>query len=370
MNLALFLFSYMGYSQIDSKLKVGVLIPQTGLLAEFGNEYSNGIKAALQEIQRSDPKLFSRISLHTSNNEGLTSKTEKMARSLYREERVDIVLGGLNYINSLAIAKVASENKKPSISPSAAYWNRKSENSYSFNMLPSQYHQGRMIAKFTINNLRKNKIFILHPKTQYGIYLAKGFYREAKSIGGNIVGIESFTEELKSLPDTFNKILLKKPDIVFLPAFYHDVLKITKLSSDKGAKITFIGSDGWDSPDLYSSSNPRMISGNYFFSQFSPKVRNPESIRFFTEYKSLFQMEPTAFAALGYETIHAVVNAFKSIKLLNGNNFKKALISSKFTDLLSGTNIRFDSSGNLLRSGVINATTQAGSVYYKTIQTP
>lgn len=355
-------FASTANAQIEAKIKIGILFPASGPGKVFGEDFNRGVKAALGELKAKSPQVFQKVTVVGADSGGLVSQTEKEARRLYGQNRVDVILGGLTYLEALAIGKVAAENSKPMISPAAQYWH--SKNKYAFFLQPSFFQQGKLLAKFAVQSLGKKNIFILHPNNQYGTYLAKGFYREARKLGAKVPGVASFPTPIDTIPERLAAVRSKKPDLVFMPAFYPDVQQVLRLASVKGLRLPFLGADGWDSPALFNASGVRM-AGNYYYTPFSMKNSSP-SIRGFAKlYESYFNRTPSPFAALGYEAFTTIMTAFKNTKSVRGKVLREAIAKTVQAEVNTGQAVKFDSFGNRLASGVIHSTTNVGPVFFR-----
>lgn len=361
-GLALSLFTPAAFGQIEAKIKIGILFPASGPGKVFGEDFNRGVKAALGELKAKSPRVFAKVTVVGADSGGLVSQTEKEARRLYGQNRVDVILGGLTYLEALAIGKVALENKRPMISPAAQYWH--SKNSFAFFLQPSFFQQGKLLAKFAVKSLGKRNIYILHPKSQYGTYLAKGFYREARQLGAKVPGVESFAAPMTDIAERLTKIQGKKPDLVFLPAFYPDVQQVLRTASARGLRLPFLGSDGWDSPALFNASGVRM-AGNYYYTPFSMKNSSPSIRGFAGLYESYFNRTPSPFAALGYEAFTTIMTAFKNTKSVRGKILRDAIAKTVQAEVNTGALVKFDSFGNRLASGVIHSTTNVGPVFFR-----
>ena len=65
-------------------------------------------------------------------------------------------------------------------------------------------------------------------------------------------------------------------------------------------RSTFVGTDGWDSPDLYTLSAGE-VKGNFFSTHFSPLEDRAVVKRFVQNYRARNGKDPGAIAALSYD---------------------------------------------------------------------
>jgi branched-chain amino acid transport system substrate-binding protein len=117
---------------------------------------------------------------------------------------------------------------------------------------------------------------------------------------------------------------------------------VTKQAKEKGITATFIGGDGWDSPDLDSKS----AAGGYFTNHYSPYEERPIVVNFVKKYGDKYKNAdgtpklPDALAALAYDATNMLLQAIKDTGKDDPKKVKDVLAKGKF-DVVSGE-VTFD----------------------------
>ena len=100
----------------DSKVRIGVVTPQTGPVSIYGKANENGIKLATKEINDNGGIGGREIELVVMDDKGeITDAVTSF--NLLMEENVDVVIGAFTSKPSLALAETAKNYEVPVITP-------------------------------------------------------------------------------------------------------------------------------------------------------------------------------------------------------------------------------------------------------------
>ena len=78
-----------------------------------------------------------------------------------------------------------------------------------------------------------------------------------------------------------------------------------------GFAVTMLGGDGWDSPTLFDLAGADAVKDHYFSSHFAPDDTDPAVQACVKNYTVKYKKAPGAMAALGYDGILVIADAFK-----------------------------------------------------------
>ncbi|MCO4794684.1 MAG: ABC transporter substrate-binding protein [Bacteriovoracaceae bacterium] len=349
----------------NDEIVIGAVFPMTGPIATYGQESVNGIKMALDKINK-DGKLTKKIKLIVEDNKGEPVDSSNAVRKLINIDNVHAIIGSVASSNTLAGAPIAQENKVPMMTPASTNEKVTQTGSFISRTCFTDAFQGVVMAKFAKETLSKsNAIIIVDNSSDYSKGLAKVFSDNFTKMGGKILGaIDDYTYTQK---DTDFRSLLRKvkranPDVIFLPGYYTEVGLMLKQARQLGLNIPFLGGDGWDSPKLQELAGPEAIKGNYISSHFSPDDKDPTVQKFVKEYETNFKQKPGAMAALGYDGMLVMADALSRAGELSRENIAKAIIATANFTGITG-NITIDSDRNAQKSAVVLETTAAGMVF-------
>jgi branched-chain amino acid transport system substrate-binding protein len=131
------------------------------------------------------------------------------------------------------------------------------------------------------------------------------------------------------------KIREKKPEVLFVPAYYTEVGLILRQAKELGITAKILGGDGWDSPRLVEIAGAA-AEGTFFSTHFTRDADTPQAKRFVQEFQSTFGYEPDGMAAMGFEAGTLVADALRRSKTIDSKGIKEALTGTVKFEGLAG----------------------------------
>ena len=290
-------------------LKIGVVLPFSGPMEPYGNQMLSGMKLALVDYKQIDPKITEKVKLFYGDDKGLTSEVTSQAKKLIQNNKVHVLLGSVSNTLSLELAKMASDYRKPMVSPIAEDSLITGKSEYVFSSALSTGSQGAVLATFAKRSLRKSRaVVVINEESGFEKTLSDAFQETFRAKGGTILTTISYNDET-ALETTLSDIPRLRPDIIFFPAPYQRARQFLYLASKGGIKTPVLGSNAWNSPNFLNSGDS-YINGNYFFTQFAEDDPSPKVRTFSRKFQTAFKSPPTVHAALGYDAMSMILHAF------------------------------------------------------------
>lgn len=344
-------------------VKVGAVFPLSGATATYGEESLNGLKLAIDELNKGDgPK----INLIFKDNKGDSTETAKLVGQLIKVDGVKLILGSVASTNTLKGAKVAQEAGIPLMTPASTNVDITKKGDFVSRICFIDPVQGSVLAKLVLDDLGKKKAAIIVDKaSDYSVGLSKSFRETFTKGGGEIVGEESFTAGEADFSALITKVTDMAPDVLFVPAYYGDVGPMLKQAGDRWKDIPVVAGDGIDSPDLYKLMGS--YGGEiYMSSHFAADDTDPQVQAFVKKYKASYGKTPGAMAALGYDAAFAAQDALKRAGSDDPSKIKDAINSIKALKGVTGT-ITINAERNADKDVVILKVSPAGAKFFKRI---
>jgi branched-chain amino acid transport system substrate-binding protein len=308
-----------------SGIRIGLHIPLSGPVADYGIYCLEGIKLAI--------KGHPEIELIIRDNEGKIGNTSSILRELVEEGVVGII--GPIISPSAVIAGIeAPKFGIPVILPAATNTAVTKVSDYLFRVCYTDKQQGEAIAKFTYYNMKEEEVIVIVDTSNiYSSGLALHFKSSFERIGGKTYMIEWDTQE--DLTDTLRKL---NKSTVFLPLYYKPAVSIIKSAHESNLNIIFIGADGLDTPELFKimkeDTEKLYFSTHYFETEYGRE--------FVDLYQKEYGRSPNAFAALGFDSAKLLLLAIQNAK---GSTPKDILSSLSRVTIFEGVTGTFNYSG-------------------------
>ena len=172
--------------------------------------------------------------------------------------------------------------------------------------------QGRVLAKFTLDNLKAKRAAVLYDVASEAPNGQATLFKEAfEKNGGQIVAFETYTTGDRDFAAQLTKIRAANPDVLFLPTYYNDVPLITQQARRLGITAPFVGSDTWSTPEIVKLGGAD-VEGAYFCNHYSTEIATPTAQKFVADYTAKYGQAPDDVAALTYDSLGLLLDAVKA----------------------------------------------------------
>src|SRR3984893_10169603 len=311
------------------KLKIGEVNPITGAIGRYGTTCHQGIQLAIDQANSSGGALGKKIALLTEDNQSQAGQTSTIVRKFVTQDKVVAIIGDLTSSATLEGGPIAQAAKIPMVTPLATNPKVTEIGDYIFRVCFIDEFQGRVMARFALENLKAKKAALLtDTKQDYSVGLT-GFFKETFVNGaGSVVRGQSYSSGDTDFRAQLTSIKAAGPDVVFLPGYYPEVGIILKQARQLGIIVPFIGCEAWDSPTLLQVAG-KAADGCYFSNQFSADDPSAAVQEFTRVYREKFGNLPDNVAALGYDAANVVLDAVKRAGSISPSAVRDAIAQTK-----------------------------------------
>ena len=353
-------------SDSGSEIVIGEFGSLTGTTATFGISTKNGIDMAIDGINKSGGLLGKQVRVMVEDDQGKPEEAQTVVTKLITKDQVIAVLGEVASSRTMAAAPVAQQNGIPLISPSSTNPKVTQTGDYIFRVCFIDPFQGLVMAKFATNTLKVKNVAVLRDiKNDYSVGLAGVFIENFKSMGGNVVANESYSEGDTDFSAQLTSIKAKNPQAVFLPGYYTEVGLVVRQAKKLGLTVPFMGGDGWDSPRLIEIGG-EALNGSYYSNHFSVSDPSPAIQKFVSDYKARYGETPDALAGLGFDAASILFDAIKRANSTDGAKIRDAIAQTKDFPGVTGK-ITLDKDRNAVKPAVVLQVKEGTLNYVETI---
>ncbi len=215
-------------------IKVGVVAELTGDIPAVGASCKNASEMAVQEINDAGGLDVGgtkyKIELFIEDNAGKADQSASAAQKLITQQNVVAIIGPNASRYAIPASEIAESSKVVLISP----WSTNPKTTLDAKTnLPKRYvfraafidpFQGRVVAKFALDNLKATKAAVLYDvASDYNKGIAEFFKQTYEENGGTVVAFETYTTGDKDFSAQLTKIKEAGPEVIFLPNYYSEV---------------------------------------------------------------------------------------------------------------------------------------------------
>lgn len=330
-----------------------------------------GAQLAVDEINQAGGLLVNGthypVELVIETTEG--NKPEAAVVAAYRlvnQNEVVALIGPQFSGDATAVAAVAENIPLPMISPMGTNPAVTEGKSYVFRAGFTDPFQGHVMAQFALQDLGVHTAALLYDvSNSYSHGIADIFQEQFTELGGQVVAVETYTsDDMADFTEQLTKIKATKPDVLFLPNYREQIYIQAQEARDLGLEAVFLGSDSWGGMDI--TTHPELI--NAFYSHhWHIASTNPRSQQFVAAYQKTYpDQELFVSAALTYDAMNLLFQAIQTSGSLKADKIRDGLMNLDDFSGVSGA-IRYEGSGDPVKSAVIMQLTETGPQFYELI---
>ncbi|MDF2632233.1 MAG: amino acid binding protein [Caproiciproducens sp.] len=350
-----------GTAATGDTIKIGGLAPLTGNVSVYGIATNNGIKLAVNAINKAGGVLGKQIQYIAYDEKGDATEAVNAYNKLVQNDKIVALVGDVTSKPTIAVAQKAVKDGLPMITATGTAADITKAGSNIFRACFIDPFQGELMASYAAKKLNAKTAAIIYDNgDDYSTGVADAFEAAAKAAGVTITNKEAYQSGSVDFKSQLTKIKAGNPDVIMVPVYYSDVALIAVQAKEVGITAKLLGADGWDGVlEKIDKSNMDAVKNSYFCSQYSAESTDPKLQAFLKEYKTAYNTDANMFAVLGYDAMGMMAAAITKAGSTDSAKICDALKGLDYKGLTGNTT--FDENRNPVREAVI--TTLADGKY-------
>jgi len=355
-------------------IKVGVIGPFTGGVAQYGVAVRNATRLAVKEINASTA-ILNGYTIELVELDDMGDATKGAANfTVLEEQDIAALMGPVTTGVTMAVTSLANEYGVVMMTPTATGNNVTTASDYVFRSCFKDAYQGTLAARHA-KTLGKTEVAVLYATgDDYSKGLYEAFVAECQVLGITVKTTQtsatidketSFSTQLAAV-----KSAVGADGFLFAP-YYYGAMATMVIPQARQAGFTgvIMGSDGYDGIcDKTVGSDLSIYENVVFTNHYDAESTDTNIVNFRTAYAADNNGEaPNAFAALAYDGMYMLAKALeKAVKVdgetvtISGADVKANLDGMEYTGV-TGT-IKLDATGTPEKSAVITEFYADGTV--------
>ena len=320
-----------GQALAADPVKIGVYLPLTGQNAFGGQLELEGVQLANKEM----PTVLDGrpVELVVVDNKSDKVEAANAVKRLIERDKVVAMIGSYGSSLAMAGAEITEKAKVPGVGTSCTNPLVTMGKKYYFRACFIDPYQGAAAATYAVEKLGFKKAAVLMEMTNdYAVGLANFFSRAFKKQGGEIVATLKYSAGDQDFTAQLTELISKKPDIVFMPAYFAEGAIIMKQARELGATFRLMGADAMDNPDTVKLAGKAAEGFLHTTFPYDPKMQNmsPEAVKFTEAWRAAYpEKETNVNGALGYNSYFLIWTAINNAKSADPVKIAQALASIK-----------------------------------------
>ncbi len=323
-----------GAAYAADPIKVGLSGPFTGGSSSMGVSMRDGVKLAVDEINKAGGVLGRPILLVERDDEAKNEVGVQVAQELINKEQVVATLGFINTGISLASQRFYQEAEIPvfnNVSTGSVITKQflppEHKNNYVFRNAANDTIQSAMIVEEAIGRQGFKKPAILSDSTNYGQLGRADIETALAAKGVKPVAVEKFNVKDTDMTAQILRAKEAGADVILTYAIGPELAQIANGMSKLGWKVPLIGS--WTlSMASYIDTSGANGEGALMPQTFIQIPNTPKRAAFIAGYQKMFnvdRMPSPVSAAQGYDSVYLLVAAIKQAGSTKGPKIREAL---------------------------------------------
>ncbi|MBK7292875.1 MAG: ABC transporter substrate-binding protein [Holophagaceae bacterium] len=289
--------------------KIGVINSMSGPEAPIGENITNGIKLAEEDLKKKGLALQLVWEDDTGKPQISMSAMEKLAT----RDNVVGVVGPYTSACSNAVAKLAEKYKVSLLIPAAAKEEITRQGlKYVFRMNAPADKYASSLIDAALSLGKPKTIAFVYENTDFGTSTSKTAKDYVATKGMQVVADVSYPKGSADYRSTLAQIKSKNPDLVFMVSYVADAILLMRQSKEVGLQPqAFLGAGAGFTTTEFAKE--KAISESVIScTQWTDDVSWPGAKDFGTRYKAKFGKEPTYHAACAYASMMIMAETAKN----------------------------------------------------------
>jgi branched-chain amino acid transport system substrate-binding protein len=325
-------------------IKIGMVVPLTGPIADAGRYGTQGAKLAVEEVNNAGGVLGRPLELVIEDDQSLNPATVLAFTKLADDKDIVAFLGPTRSTQIQSIAPSVKQVARPVMIGGTDPSLTLAGNPWLFRFRPNDTYTARVMSDFGLNKLGKKKWAIVHATDAFGTTAKTLFTTALRSQGITPVLIEG---QPNNSPDyTAVALAVKQSGADVLATFITfepDVAIFARQLRQLGVNIVWLGS-----PSITTTTARKLagatLFGTYAVADFHAEA-NPEAKVFSEKYLAAYKTAPDFFGSWPYDAVHVLAKAITAAGSTDPQKLRNALLGVKGYHGVEGT-YTFDKNGD------------------------
>jgi branched-chain amino acid transport system substrate-binding protein len=312
----------------DEKVSLGMILPLSGFLSQYGDMEQKAAFMAVEEINRSGGILGKKAELVVEDTEGIPAQALSVAETLISLHGVTALCGAISSSVAWKVAELAEKKEVPFVVTSASA-DRITEKGWQYTYriaLPVGEHYRSFRSFLNTAAPVIKTVATLYENNPVALSEARKILKECESMGLRITIRESFQGGEKDYALSIGAVKERMPDMVILFPPLQDPIPFLRQCRLSGMS-PWIFMDGYSVSPLSGQNSivggPR--EGIISHALWSPSLPYPETGAFYKNFIQKYDMVPDYHAAHAHAAVHVLAHALRKAGGMNGQQLRQAL---------------------------------------------
>ena len=311
----------------DGAVRLGVMLPYTGVYAKVGEDIDKGVKFYLTEQGNKVAGRKVEVITEDTQSEPRTGVTK--VRKLLESDKVDAIIGPVSSGVGMAVSQYIIESKVPQVYAIPGTLKESGDppapNIFRVSFAPIQI--GKASALYLYNKLKYRKMVVMGPDYVWGRAVTEAFKESFEKLGGKVVQMIYPPLGAPDYAPFLSMVKPKEADATWVFFAGGDAIRFVKQYAEYGLKGALPLTAAGDLVDeAFLPAQGEAAKGIISLLSYTPALDNPVNRKFVESYQKVFNTPPGFFSELGYVATKVIAEGIKARK--GDTKDKKALAAA------------------------------------------
>ncbi len=314
-------------------VKIGVVLPTSGPIAYDGTLALNGVKMAVDEINKAGGIHGNEIQLFVEDSAGIPATAVAAMEKLVGMEKVTAVIGDFGSSCTLAMMDVAQRAKVPLITPvSLAPKITEMGNIWMFRGCDNSAMIAKAFTKWAVQEKKVDNWAYIAINTDYGRGSVEAFNTQLAKLGGKVVFTEYFNQGETDYYPIVTKLSATDANGLCLFGETVDLSRVIAQYEEMGIGDRMLIMD-----PTSGTFNAKFLelagenaNGIVGASRFVATIPTPAAQKFVADYRARYNIDPEKYAQAGYDCTRMLSFAIEKANILDTEKVRQELSAIKY----------------------------------------
>ena len=319
-------------SAAAAPVKIGIVNSMTGPEAPIGEDLSNGIKLAIEDLKKKNIEVQAIWEDDTGKPQVGIGAMEKLAT----RDNVAGVVGAYTSAVTSVVAKTAERYKVPLVNPVASKEEITRQGyKYVFRVSATTNDYAQVLLDMALSFGQPKTLGILNENTDFGVSGGRSAKEYAEKKGLKVVFNEAYSKGSPDYRSTLVNVKNANPDIVFMVSYVADAILLMRQSREIAlSPMAFLGAGAGFSNAQFAKETA-VSNGIFSSTQWTAAVSWPGAKEFAKMYQERYGKTASYHAATAYTAMWILAQAASQS---NGDREKtRAALDGGSWEALDGT---------------------------------
>lgn len=329
-------------------LTVGGIFPMTGEYASYGEQQSQGVELALDQVNADGGAGGTELRLKIEDNKGEATTGVNALNKLISSGDVPFVFTSVSNIIA-ATAPVGTQKKVVMMNGGGTSPTLKGLSPYLFHNVPLENLHIENVAAYAKDELGLSKMGILYTDDALGQGDAEAMEETWTDLGGTVVAKEVGATTSTTFRSQLTQLKAEKPDVVYMALGGQHIPIALNERRELGIEAQVLGTSFWTVPETVEAAKGTSEGVIFSTQQWDPNdPRNDLAQQFVEDYTNEYGEAPQGNSAAYYVggrilgDVIAYLN--ENEEAISGDSIKEALVDKGTFETIFGP-LEFSSDG-------------------------